>query len=109
MRTDTNLPLTVQRIILTGFMGAGKSTVGALLAEKLGWRFMDTDALIETRSGSTVAQIFAEKGEDEFRLLETCAIRDSAGVDQLVLALGGGAVESGATRAALAGLEQACI
>jgi len=109
MRTDTNLPLTVQRIILTGFMGAGKSTVGALLAERLGWRFVDTDALIEARTGSSVAQIFAEKGEDAFRLLENDAVRGCAQMDRLVLALGGGAVESGATRTALAQLDQACV
>jgi shikimate kinase len=109
MRTDTNLPPTVRRIVLTGFMGAGKSTIGALLAERLGWRFMDTDAFIEARTGSTIAQIFAEQGEDAFRLLETDAVRDCARVERLVLALGGGAVESGSTRNALARLDQACI
>jgi shikimate kinase len=109
MRTEIHLPLTVSRIVLTGFMGAGKSTVGALLAEKLGWRFMDTDALIEARIGSTIAQIFAEKGEAAFRALEADAVRDYARMERLVLALGGGAVESEATRDALAGLDQACV
>lgn len=109
MRTDTNLPLAVRRIVLTGFMGAGKSTIGALLAKRLGWRFMDTDAFIEARTGSTVAQIFSQQGEDAFRLLETDAVRDCAGAEQLVLALGGGAVEAGSTRNALAGLDHACI
>ncbi len=109
MRTDTNLPLAIRRIVLTGFMGAGKSTIGALLAERLGWRFMDTDAFIEARAGSTIAQIFAEQGEDAFRVLETDAVRDCARAERLVLALGGGAVESGSTRTALAGLDRACI
>ena len=109
MRTDTNLPLAVRRIVLTGFMGAGKSTIGALLAERLGWRFMDTDVFIEARAGSTIAQIFAEQGEDAFRVLETDAVRDCARAERLVLALGGGAVESESTRNALAGLDHACI
>ena len=109
MRTDINLPLTVRRIVLTGFMGAGKSTVGALLAERLGWRFMDTDALIEAQTRTTIAEIFAERGENAFRALETSAVRDSAHVEHLVLALGGGAVESEPTRNALANLDQACI
>jgi shikimate kinase len=106
---DTNLSLTVRRIVLTGFMGAGKSTIGALLAERLGWRFMDTDAFIEKHTGSTIAQIFAERGEEAFRLLETDAVRHCAGAERLILALGGGAVESGSTRNALARLDQACI
>jgi len=109
MRTDTNLPLAVRHIVLTGFMGAGKSTIGALLAERLGWRFMDTDAFIEARTGSTIAQIFVEQGEDAFRLLETDAVRDCTGAERVVLALGGGAVESGSTRNALAGLDHACV
>jgi shikimate kinase len=109
MRTEIHLPLTVSRIVLTGFMGAGKSTVGALLAEKLGWRFMDTDALIEARIGSTIAQIFAEKGEAAFRVLEADAVRDCAQTERLVMALGGGAVESEPTRNVLAMIDQARI
>ncbi len=109
MRTDTNLPLAVRRIVLTGFMGAGKSTIGALLADRLRWRFMDTDAFIEARTGLTIARIFAEQGEDAFRLLETDTVRDCARAERVVLALGGGAVESGCTRNALAGLNHACI
>jgi shikimate kinase len=106
---DTKLPTTVRRIVLTGFMGAGKSTVGALLAEKLGWRFLDTDVFIEARRGQTIAQIFAENGEEAFRMMETDAIRHYAGVERLVLALGGGAVESGPTLGALARLKHAYI
>ena len=95
--------------MLTGFMGAGKSTIGALLAERLGWRFTDTDTFIEARTGMQVAQIFAARGEAAFRALETEAIRECAQAERLVLALGGGAVESAPTREALAKLEQACI
>jgi shikimate kinase len=109
MRTETNLPLTVSRVILTGFMGAGKSTVGRLLAEKLGWPFVDTDALIEERTGSNIAQIFAEKGEAAFRALEAEAVRDCAQMEKVVLALGGGAVESEPTRNALVRIDQARI
>jgi shikimate kinase len=109
MRTERHQPLTVSRIVLTGFMGAGKSTVGALLAEKLGWRFMDTDALIEARIGSTIAQIFAEKGEPAFRALETDAVRDCTRMERLVLAVGGGAVESEPTRDALTRIDRARI
>ena len=71
MRTKTNLPVKVRRIVLTGFMGAGKSTTGALLAEKLGWRFLDTDATIEARAGVTIAQLFEQRGEAAFRAFET--------------------------------------
>lgn len=109
MGTAANLPLTVRRIVLTGFMGAGKSTTGALLAQKLGWRFLDTDALIEAHTGHTIAQLFAERGEPAFRALETETIRDHSQSEHLVLALGGGAIESEAARHALAQLEYACI
>jgi shikimate kinase len=90
-------------------MGAGKSTTGALLAQRLGWQFLDTDAVIEARTGATIAQLFARHGEAAFRALEAEAIRDHARAERLVLALGGGAIESEATRHALAQLDQACI
>jgi shikimate kinase len=109
MRIAANLPITVRRIILTGFMGAGKSTTGALLAQRLGWQFLDTDTVIEARAGATIAQLFARHGEAVFRALETEAIRDHAHAEHLVLALGGGAIESEATRHALAQLDQTCI
>src|SRR5580704_13263296 len=109
MRTETNLPVTVRRIVLTGFMGAGKSTIGALLAQRLGWRFLDTDAIIEARTGATIAQLFAQRGETAFRELETETIRNHSHTESQVLALGGGAIEAEATRQALARLEPACI
>jgi shikimate kinase len=103
------LPLTIRRIVLTGFMGAGKSTIGALLAEKLGWVFVDSDTSIEASAGKTIARIFAEDGEDYFRELETEAIYTQSHYPDLVLALGGGAMENPATRAVLASLPETVI
>jgi shikimate kinase len=95
------LPSTIRRIVLTGFMGAGKSTTGALLADVLGWRFVDSDIFIEARAGRTIAQIFAERGEADFRMMEADAIRNHARSENLVLALGGGAIEYETTREVL--------
>lgn len=95
---------SISGIILTGFMGAGKTTVGALLAERLGWRFLDSDRVVEDRAGMTVAEIFARRGEAAFRELEAATIREVVRGDLLVLALGGGALESAATRSLLASL-----
>lgn len=81
-------------VALVGFMGAGKSTVGQALAQRLGWQFSDLDQLIETRDGRSVEQIFRESGEPAFRRLEQELLRESlAGVKAggSVLALGGGA------------------
>lgn len=86
-------PVGVDRIVLTGFMGSGKSSVGALLAERMGWTFVDLDREIERRDGRTVPQIFGESGEAHFRRLETAALASLLGQRRLVLALGGGAPE----------------
>jgi shikimate kinase len=75
-------------------MGAGKTTVGSLLAARLGWDFLDLDALIESRAGITVPAIFATHGETHFRQLESQALAASLGRNHIVLALGGGAPES---------------
>lgn len=90
-------------------MGAGKSTVGALLAEKLSWAFVDVDTEIEARAGVTIAAIFAEKGEQTFRALEAETIRDLSRREKLVLALGGGALEAESTRTLWNGLERTCV
>lgn len=103
------LPETIRRIFLTGFMGAGKSTVGARLAESMGWRFLDLDAVIEERTGRTIAQIFEEQGEAAFRALEMAAMEECAREEEVILALGGGAVETTATRTLLAELEETCV
>jgi shikimate kinase len=103
------LPRELRIILLTGFMGAGKSTVGALLAQKLGWDFLDADAVVEADAGKTVAAIFAEQGEAAFRVLEAEAIREHGQREKLVLALGGGALETGITRDFIAGLSGASV
>jgi shikimate kinase len=86
-------PAGIDRIVLTGFMGSGKTSAGALLAERLGWRFVDLDREIERRDGRSVPQIFSESGEAHFRHLETAALASLLGGRRLVLALGGGAPE----------------
>ena len=60
----------IENIILTGFMGTGKSTVGKQIANRLGWLFVDTDALIEEKAGMSISNIFAKQGEACFRTLE---------------------------------------
>jgi len=96
------LPPTPERIVLTGFMGSGKSTVGRLLAARLGWSFEDLDTLIEARAGKTVPAIFADEGEASFREQETAALQAVLAGSRLVLALGGGAVETETNHALLA-------
>lgn len=91
-----------RRIVLTGFMGAGKTTVGPLLAERLGWSFVDVDDAIEAETGAAIAELFARHGEAAFRERERAAIERLASGDALVMALGGGAIEHPATRALLA-------
>lgn len=103
---DTRKP--VERIVLTGFMGSGKSTVGRRLAQRLGWRFVDLDSLIEQRHGRAVTRIFADSGEPAFRAMETDALISSLGESRLVVALGGGALETAANRHALGTASQTC-
>ncbi|WP_030268467.1 shikimate kinase [Streptomyces sp. NRRL B-24484] len=91
-------------VVLVGPPGAGKSTVGRLLAERLGVGFRDTDADIEETAGKPIPEIFIDEGEPHFRELEVRAVRTAAGTHPGVLALGGGAVMADATRALLAGL-----
>jgi shikimate kinase len=87
-------PAHLRRIVLTGFMGAGKSTVGRLLAARVGWDFLDLDSVIESLTGLTIPVIFATHGESHFRQLESDALASALGRDNLVLALGGGAPET---------------
>jgi shikimate kinase len=82
-------------------MGAGKSTVGAILAHDLGWRFVDLDDVIEAMAGQTVADIFREHGEARFREYERQAVAQLVMEEEIVLALGGGAVENESTRSLL--------
>jgi|SRR5579885_19547 shikimate kinase len=109
MAAKVHLPAAVSRIVLIGFMGAGKSTVGALLAPLLGWQFLDADAVLEERTGSTIAEIFARHGEAVFRQMETEVIRELLQERRLVLALGGGAVETPSTREAIFSSPETCV
>jgi shikimate kinase len=87
-----------RRIVLTGFMGSGKTTLGPLLAARLGWSFIDVDDVIEAESGATIAELFARHGEAAFRERERATVAHLAAGHSLVLALGGGAIEHQATR-----------
>lgn len=79
------------RVILIGPMGSGKTTIGSLLAQRLGLNFRDTDHLIEEQEGKTVSQIFLDQGEDAFRAIEKRVLREELLTDGTVLSLGGGA------------------
>ena len=92
-------------IVLVGFMGAGKTTVGHLLAVRLGLPFADADAVIAEHTGTPVQQIFAAHGEPAFRALEAKTIASLLTGPRLVLALGGGAPEHEQTRRVLKGAE----
>jgi shikimate kinase len=89
--------------VLVGAPGAGKSTVGALLGERLGLPFADSDTLIEARAGKTVPEIFFDEGEPAFRQLEKDTIAEALTRFDGVLSLGGGSILDPDTRAALAG------
>jgi len=82
-------------IYLVGFMASGKSTIGRLLADELGWSFADMDADIEAEQSCSIAQIFDTRGEEEFRRIETEALRKRVGQVEkgkpMVVAMGGGA------------------
>jgi shikimate kinase len=83
---------TLKRIVLIGFMGAGKTTVGRLLAEALGWDFLDLDAHLEARANATIPELFAIS-EPHFRRLESSALANALARTATVLALGGGTPE----------------
>ncbi|GAB2325842.1 shikimate kinase [Streptomyces griseoincarnatus] len=91
------------RLVLTGPMGVGKSTVGQLLAERLGVGYRDTDDDIVAAEGRAISDIFVEDGEPAFRALEKEAVRQALASHHGVLALGGGAILDPDTRALLAG------
>jgi shikimate kinase len=86
-------PPHLRRLVLTGFMGAGKSTIGRLLAARIGWSFLDLDAHLEARTGATIPQLFERHGEAHFRRLESSALASALGQNHTVLALGGGTPE----------------
>ena len=94
-----------RRVFLIGFMGAGKTSVGQVLARKLGWGFTDLDRLIEAREQKTVAEIFAALGEAGFRAAESAVLtellEEGGSPNDLVIALGGGTFAQAANRDAL--------
>jgi len=83
----------MRNIVLVGFMGTGKSTVAAVLAQQLDWKRVDLDTSIEEAEGATIPQLFADQGEPYFRKAETEALRrELEGRSGQVVATGGGAV-----------------
>ena len=78
------------RIFLIGYMGAGKTTVGTLLANKLNWTFIDIDCFIENRYHKTITSIFEEKGEIGFREIEHRTLQEISGFEKVVISTGGG-------------------
>jgi shikimate kinase len=79
-------------LYLIGMMGSGKSTVGRILAERLDYQFFDSDQLIEQVSKTSIAEIFAQEGEESFRAVETQVLAQLAPYPRLVISTGGGAV-----------------
>ena len=79
-------------VYLVGMMGAGKTTVGYLLAQQLGYRFLDTDSLISQAAGKSINQIFADDGEEAFRDLETKVLAEISTYKKLTIATGGGII-----------------
>lgn len=90
--TAPALDLKNINLYLIGMMGAGKSTTGKLLAQKLGYQLFDSDTLITQLAGTSINQIFAEQGETEFRKLETRVLSELSAYTRLVVATGGGIV-----------------
>ncbi len=79
-------------VFLTGFMGSGKSTLGPILANTLGFSFVDLDCVIEERASKTISRIFAEDGEPAFRALESATLQSVSAGERTVISLGGGAL-----------------
>ncbi|MDX2272131.1 MAG: shikimate kinase [Cyanobacteriota bacterium] len=92
-RQQLGIPLKGANLYLVGMMGSGKTTVGALLAEKLGYQFFDTDRVIEQLTGEGIPSLFARQGEAVFREMETQVLAELAAFGRLVVATGGGIVQ----------------
>ncbi|MGH9498488.1 MAG: shikimate kinase [Terriglobales bacterium] len=95
-------------LFLVGFMGAGKTSVGRGLGQRLGWSFEDLDDRIQARAGRSIAEIFRDSGEAEFRRLETAALHDllrELSIAPRVVALGGGAFAEPENEALLEGAD----
>lgn len=81
-------------IFLTGFMASGKSTIGPILANTIGWDFLDLDKVIEEKANKKIVEIFKEYGEEYFRKLETQTLKELTKLSKHVISLGGGTIES---------------
>jgi shikimate kinase len=91
------------RLVLVGMMGSGKTTVGRELATRLGWTFLDSDAMVEASTGATVTELFAARGEDGFRAEESRVLAEALDADaSVVVSAAGGSVLSPDNRALLA-------
>lgn len=82
----------MKNIVLTGFMASGKTTVGKKLADAIGYKFIDTDILVEKKQGQTINEIFSNYGEEYFRILEENAVIEASKEKKAVIACGGGVV-----------------
>ena len=91
-----------QNVFLVGLMAVGKTTVGRLLAQRLGYQFLDTDQIIEERAGADIAWIFDVEGEEGFRDRETQVLDELTQMDSVVVSTGGGAVLKACNRKMLA-------
>lgn len=103
------LPPTLRRIVLLGFMGAGKTTIGRLLAQALAWNFLDLDDHLEARAGASISQIFTLHGEQHFRRLESSALANALSRTSTILALGGGTPEQLTNRLLLEQTPGTCV
>ncbi len=88
-------------LVLIGYRCTGKTTIGRLMADRLGWPLVDTDTLIQKRAGKSVKEIVAAGGWPEFRLLERKVVADVSAVDRQVISAGGGAILDAGNRKAL--------
>lgn len=86
------IPSNIENVFLTGFMGSGKSTVGALLSEAIGWKFVDTDSMVEQMAGMPIPKLFETEGESKFRGYECGVVASVTTGTKKVVALGGGAM-----------------
>jgi len=94
-------------VILLGYRGSGKTTVGRRLADRLWWKFIDTDELVTQSAGKTIKEIFEQSGENEFRDLEVGAVRQACAMEEHAISVGGGAVVREENRQALAAAKEA--
>ncbi len=95
-------PASLEQIVLIGYRGCGKTSVGRALAARIGYDFVDTDECVQDRAGSTIAEIFAERGEQGFRDLEVAEVAAALACRRTVISVGGGAVERDENRLRLA-------